>query len=261
MDGLTTDVKKYAQETLGAWLVGVASVDRFAEAPRGHRPDELLPGARAVVVIGLPILESLLNWRGMLKNSEAIPERIEVGQEETFELRTAVENQIYGKCGYDGINDELQRIAMHTAFFLEKKMGYRSIYMPVTDSGAFQTAGEPVYFKFAPFSHRHAAVAAGLGTLGINNLLLTEEFGAKQRMCSIITTAPLESDPVYEGSLCQGEDCLICVKECPMDVFGERRSFQMLGKEMPLASMEKDNCGGSGVKCGGICMRVCPAGS
>jgi len=69
MDGLTTDVKKYAKETLGAWLVGVASVDRFAEAPRGHRPDELLPGAQAIVVIGLPILESLLNWRGMLKNS------------------------------------------------------------------------------------------------------------------------------------------------------------------------------------------------
>ena len=77
----------------------------------------------------------------------------------------------------------------------------------------------------------------------------------------IASMVPLKPDPVYEGSLCQGEDCLICVEECPMDVFGERRSFQMLGKEMPLASMEKDNCGGSGVKCGGVCIRVCPAGS
>lgn len=259
MDKLTTDVKKYAQENLGARLVGVASVDRFAEAPRGHRPDDLLPGAQAVVVVALPILKSLLNWRGMLKNSEVIPEKIELPSGEMFEVRTAIENHVYGRCCYESINNELQRITMHTAFFLEEA-GYESTYMPITYGATFHQVRGPIPGKFGPFSHRHAAVAAGLGTLGINNLLLTEKFGAKQRLGSIITTAPLEPDPIYEGNLCRGEECLICVEECPLDIFGDRRSFQMLGKEMPLASMNKDNCVGAGIQCGGMCMRVCPAG-
>jgi epoxyqueuosine reductase QueG len=259
MDKLTTDVKNYAQETLGARLVGVASVDRFAEAPRGHRPADLLPGAQAVVVVVLPILKSLLNWRGMLKNSEVIPEKVELPSGGIFEARTAIENHVYGRCCYESINNELQRITMHTAFFLEEA-GYESTYMPITYGATFHAVRGPIPGKFGPFSHRHAAVAAGLGTLGINNLLLTEKFGAKQRLGSIITTAPLEPDPIYEGNLCRGEECLICVEECPLDIFGERRSFQMFGKEMPLASMNKDNCVGAGIQCGGTCMRVCPAG-
>ena len=66
MDNLTLEVKKYPRENLGARLVGVASVDRFAGAPKGHRPDDLLPDAQAVIVVGLPILKQLLNWRGMV---------------------------------------------------------------------------------------------------------------------------------------------------------------------------------------------------
>jgi len=259
MDKLTTDVKKYAQETLGARLVGVASVDRFAEAPKGHGPVDLLPGAQTVVVVALPVVKSLLNWRGMLKDSAVIPEKLEVRQGEMFELRSAVENHIYQRCCYDAINDELQRITMHTAFFLEEA-GYESAYMPVTYGGPLRSSGGPVSIKFAPFSMRHAAVAAGLGELGISNLLLTEKFGAKQRIGSLITTAPLEPDPIYEGNLCLGEKCLICVEECPLGVFGERHAFQMCGKDMSLASMNKDNCVGSGIKCGGTCIRVCPAG-
>ena len=260
MEKLTAEVKKYAQETLGARLVAVASTDRFAAAPRGHRPDDLLPGAQSVIVVALPILKSLLNWRGMLKNSEVIPEKVELPSGGMFEARVAIENHIYGRCCYESINNELQRITIHTAFFLEEA-GYESIYMPVTYGATFHAVRGPIPGWYAPFSHRHAAVAAGLGTLGINNLLLTEKFGAKQRLGSIITTAQLEPDPVYEGNLCLGEECLICVEECPLDVFGGRRSFQMFGKEMPLASMNKKNCGGAGIKCGGVCMRVCPAGN
>ncbi len=234
-------------------------MDRFAEAPKGHSPVDLLPGAQAVVVVALPVLTSMLNWREMLKDSEAIPEKIEVGQGKSFELLIAVKNHIYQRCCYDAINDELQRITMQMAFFLEEA-GYESAYMPVTYGGPLRSTEGPVSIKFAPFSMRHAAVAAGLGKLGVNNLLLTEKLGAKQRIGSLITTAPLEFDPIYEGNLCRGEECLICVEECPLGVFGDRYAFQMCGKEMSLASMDKDNCVGSGVKCGGICMRVCPAG-
>lgn len=33
-------------------LVGVAPVERFVNAPQGHKPEDLLPGARSVISLG-----------------------------------------------------------------------------------------------------------------------------------------------------------------------------------------------------------------
>ena len=63
------------------------------------------------------------------------------------------------------------------------------------------------------FSHKHAAVSCGMGEIGANNLLLTPEFGPHQRLCAIITEAPLEADPPRELNLCQ--KCGRCAKACP----------------------------------------------
>ncbi len=256
---LTEEVKRYAKESLGARMIGIASVDRFGEAPRGHRPEDFLPGARSVIVVALPLLKGLTAWRGMLAQSELIPPIRRLPSGDTVEPRLAIANHIYGRCCYESINNELQRIVMHTAFMLEEA-GYDSIYMPVTYGSTFHPVPNDVNGLIGPFSHRHAAVAAGLGELGISNLLLTEKFGARQRLGSVFTTAPLEPDPVREPSLCKGEECLACVEACPMHVFGKRKPFQMLGKKMSLAEMFKGNCVGARVECGGACMDVCPVG-
>jgi epoxyqueuosine reductase len=62
-------------------------------------------------------------------------------------------------------------------------------------------------------SLKHAAVSCGLGEIGRSNLLLTPEFGPHQRLCAIITEAPLGPDPGKELNLCTG--CSRCVKACP----------------------------------------------
>jgi epoxyqueuosine reductase QueG len=62
-------------------------------------------------------------------------------------------------------------------------------------------------------SLKHAAVSCGMGEIGRNNLLLTPEFGPHQRLCAIITEAPLDADPRREFGLCTG--CKRCVKACP----------------------------------------------
>ena len=46
----STDVKHFAAE-LGADLCGVASVDRFVAAPKGHHPQDIFPGCRSVIVL------------------------------------------------------------------------------------------------------------------------------------------------------------------------------------------------------------------
>jgi hypothetical protein len=95
----------------------------------------------------------------------------------------------------------------------------------------------------ADFSHRHAAVAAGLGEFGGQGLLLTSEFGVRQRLCSIITNAPLTPDPLFGGpSLCAG--CEACLRAYPVEAFHktERHSFRIGDKALTYAKVDKWRC-------------------
>ena len=67
------------------------------------------------------------------------------------------------------------------------------------------------------YCHTYTAIAAGLGELGWNGLCLTPAFGARQRFNTIVTDAPLEPDPLYEGpALCRPDECgWKCATECP----------------------------------------------
>jgi epoxyqueuosine reductase QueG len=40
--------------------VGVAPVERLKDAPRGHRPQDILPEAKSVIVVGRRILDSVM---------------------------------------------------------------------------------------------------------------------------------------------------------------------------------------------------------
>lgn len=62
-------------------------------------------------------------------------------------------------------------------------------------------------------SLKHAAMSCGMGMIGKNNLLLTPEFGPHQRLCAIVTEAPLTPDPKKEFHLCTG--CNKCAEACP----------------------------------------------
>jgi epoxyqueuosine reductase QueG len=71
-------------------------------------------------------------------------------------------------------------------------------------------------YTFGPFSHRHAATRAGLGEFGYNNLVLTREFGPRQRFNSIITDAELIPDPLITEPVCLRDKCNLCLKACIM---------------------------------------------
>jgi epoxyqueuosine reductase QueG len=109
---------------------------------------------------------------------------------------------------YSFVDNAAARIARS----LEKE-GYESVHiastMPVEFLGGRNFIGE--------FPHRNAAVAAGLGVRGRNNLLITPEFGPRHRMASVITTAALEPDPALKESPCR--KCEKCVKVCPVSAF------------------------------------------
>lgn len=65
---------------------------------------------------------------------------------------------------------------------------------------------------------REAAVAAGLGTLGLNTMLLTPKYGPRVYLGAVMTDAEYEPDEPLENDLCLGlEECGRCAAICPED--------------------------------------------
>lgn len=236
---LTDAVKDYAR-SYGAHLVGVAPVERFEGAPVGHHPADLLPGAKSVVVVAIRLFQSCLDHPRISAGSKIIPE----------ESLPGVQRHFYRRTNYETVNWSLQ-IVSHQIAHLLAEAGNEVMPCPVTYYQGGLSSTVPGYF--APLSHRHAAVAAGLGTFGLNNLVLSPRFGPRNRFNSIITTAELAPDEMLGEDVCRGEDCRICIDKWP-ECFGELHDLEMNGRSFRMARMFgcKAGCGGGG------CIRVCP---
>jgi len=68
-------------------------------------------------------------------------------------------------------------------------------------------------------SHRCVAVAAGIGRIGWSGNLLTEKYGARVLLNSIITNANLKPDKPLEQNPCTR--CKICEKSCQGGLFSK----------------------------------------
>jgi epoxyqueuosine reductase QueG len=213
---LTRNLKDKAK-LLGADLTGVASVDRFEKGPRETNPLYYLPDAASVVVLALQIPRGVIELAGHYRE----------------EGKTLGPYMWYG---YPVLNWTLSQIAYEVTKFLDSK-GYKAIPFPPT--GLMYK-----YVEKADFSHRHAAVAAGLGEFGWNRLVLTPEFGARQRFVSIITNAPLAPDPLYRGSkLCKPELCRrACVRFCPTGALFGKESCEIGGAVYEYSRVHPVKC-------------------
>lgn len=73
----------------------------------------------------------------------------------------------------------------------------------------------------SPWSHRHIAYAAGLGTFGMHDFFITEK-GCVHRLTSFVVHRPLAPNrirpaDIHAGCLhYQGYPCLKCAKRCPV---------------------------------------------
>jgi len=62
------------------------------------------------------------------------------------------------------------------------------------------------------------AIDAGLGELGRNGLLVTPQFGPRQRLCKVLTDLPLQPDqPIDFGAQAFCEKCGSCAWNCPAE--------------------------------------------
>jgi epoxyqueuosine reductase QueG len=63
----------------------------------------------------------------------------------------------------------------------------------------------------------HAAVEAGLGTLGLNLQLLTPKYGPRVVLSAVLCSVDVACDTRFEQALCLGPTCGRCLKACPGD--------------------------------------------
>ncbi|MGN0143200.1 MAG: 4Fe-4S binding protein [Roseburia sp.] len=167
--------------SLGADLCGIASIDRFADAPEGYHPLDVLPTCKSVISFAcrFPV--------GTLACSSAIP-------------YTRVRNSITPK---------MDAIALDFCIRLEKEH-ILAVPVPTNES---EWDGNTGRWR-SIISQKHAAQAAGLGTIGRHSLLITPEFGSMVWLGAVLTELELEPDPLKEG-LCN--DCNLCVEVCPVN--------------------------------------------
>ena len=177
-----------AGDRLGEWLAGrvdasgIAPVDRFVEAPREHHPSYLLEGAKSVVVTG-----------------RAIPRGIFHSPAYGLHLLHRASHSAY---------NELDSLGLKLAIRLESE-GDLAVVVPayapltVSDSG---TRGL--------LSLKHAAVLAGLGSIGRSGLVYKEDFGSLLRFGAVVTTAALGGSPLVDSDPCPA-GCTACADACP----------------------------------------------
>lgn len=166
----------------GAELVGIAAVENIPEYHPPRSADDIIPGARSVVVMGIPML------RGAVASQSS---RV---------------STVHSK----GMFEELNRLAYEAGRYLER-LGH--VAAPVAPQIPIEMSRETRGFS-GDLSLKHMAVAAGLGSLGKSRLVITPEFGPRVYFGAVVTDAPLTGDRPLRESLC-AEGCSSCVDNCP----------------------------------------------
>ena len=175
-------------------LVGFAAADHpYIEklkeviGPDHVLPGEVLPDASVVVACFVPFTRKLA---------------------ETNRVDDVYASEEWARA-YETTNAMLGELNQALIRFLEDE-GYRG-------------AVSPEAFTFdqkllkSNWSHRHFAYAAGLGTFGMNNMLITKA-GCCGRYTTVVTNLDVEPDDICREELClykKDGSCGVCMKHCP----------------------------------------------
>lgn len=166
--------------SLGADLCGIASIDRFSDAPEGYHPLDVFPACKSVISFAcrFPIGTLLCN---------------------SHTPYTLVRNTITPK---------MDMIALDFCIEMER---HGIVCVPIQTNGSEWDAKTERWRSI--ISQKHAAQAAGLGTIGRHSLLITPEFGSMVWLGAVLCSEEFEADELKEP-ICK--NCNLCVEACPV---------------------------------------------
>jgi Uncharacterized Fe-S protein len=117
----------------------------------------------------------------------------------------------------------------------------------------------------APFSFKYAAVRAGIGWIGKNDVLITKEYGPRVSLSAVFIDYSFPKGTPVTLSKCS-YDCFLCIKSCPYNcITGKQWNIEMQRNELIdyqlcnqkrsefLKTHDRKNA------CG-LCMAACPVG-
>jgi len=218
---MTSDKVKQIAYNFGADVCGIASIDRFHEAPKGFHPNDILPEAKSVIVFGKQFL------KGTFLSKSTAP-------------YTLTRNQLIG---------ETDKIAVNMSLKIEED-GF--IAVPVPSSEPYEYWDSQRRHGRGIISLKHSAQLAGVGSIGKNTLLINAIFGNRLWLGGIITDVPLEPDAMTKN-YCPVH-CRICLDTCPQKALNGITIEQKKCREICFTSTEG---GGWLINCN-LCRTKCP---
>ena len=206
----------------GADLCGFAGIDRFDNAPSGFSPADIYQDCKSVISFGVA-----LPW-GLARVNPRL---------------------IYGH-----FNDMSCSVVDTIAFKSAKKIEgtFRCIAVPIPCDSPYEYWDSEKSEGRGLLSMKHAAIQAGLGSLGKNTLFMNKHFGNMVTLGAILTNLELPSDMISEGICITG--CNKCVKACPVKAIENGTVNQKLCRKNTYGKTER---GFDTVDCN-ICRTLCP---
>jgi ferredoxin len=196
MTGMMAHEVKAAAREIGFDLVGIAACHRLEAAlPPASRPSAISGQMRSLVVVGKRILRGLMAAR---------------------HLGT---KQFWGGRSLKRVDEMACRLADR----IERRGGAAMVVSPLAMDFGGRGAEDVTPAGQGSLLLRLAAVEAGLGTLGLNTMLLTPEFGPRVHLGGVLTDLDLEAGRPLESELCLGlAACGRCAAICPEDAIPRR---------------------------------------
>jgi len=229
---MTKEEVKALAKSLGADLVGIASMDRFEGAPKQMDPRYIMPEAKSMIVMCFRVM------RGSLRGIE----------EGTFFSN-------YSAMGYGGLTyNYIPMTVINLCKHIEDEgyeaipIGHQSDWRGIDNEGNLKKDFSVPVAEGMPAPDimihlRIAAYLAGLGEIGYSKMFLTPEFGPRVRIGVVLTEMEFEPDPIYEGpKLCNR--CMACVRECPGHCISETETVKvtLAGHEVEWGDIDTKKC-------------------
>jgi hypothetical protein len=170
----------------GALVSGVAGADAFEEAPDGYRPEDILPHAKSVFVVG-GAQPRAGDWQSP--------------NYQHMEVTTT--------------GDRVQTLALKLAKVIEDRFSYYAVCVP---PGVDR--GQQPFMSIAM-----AADLAGCGSKSLAGPVLHPEYGF-MFYAAVVTTMPLPADEPLDPPACPAPDCVSmyeaegttpCLSTCPIN--------------------------------------------
>jgi epoxyqueuosine reductase len=214
---------------LEADMVGVARLNDLKGTKLEKAALKLLPSAKSIVVVGMEVFPEFLDLTS--------PERI-AGMPNLNDLLTRHVDYLRGR-----MNRAVYDIALAS-----HKAGLKALPLP--------SQGPSVDGRFleAVISYKHAAEAAGLGSIGMSSLLVTEKYGPRVQFAVCLTEASLQSTTGPSRQNCRY--CNVCVGKCPAHALSRPEKGEAYAINKYACRTYVEAAGGCSE-----CMRVCPVAS